>query len=169
MVYGAIVPDKTRIYFDSDFDNVIGVVLAALILGSAVCFQLETIPMSEAEKIKKLLEEQVKNLKLKREEVLSRVKGELDDIDRALRQLGHVVQPTQNGGVSKTKRRTKVDDDQIIAALRGFMKPGESYTAAEILKRADIKGPRFANFKASHKGFLQTQGAKRSMRYSISA
>jgi hypothetical protein len=125
--------------------------------------------MSEAEKIKKLLEEQVKSLKLKREEVLSRVKGELDDIDRALRQLGHVVQPTQTIGASKPKRRTKVEDDQIIATLRGFMRPGESYTAAELLKRADIKGPRFANFKAKNKDFFQTHGAKRSMRYSLSS
>jgi hypothetical protein len=125
--------------------------------------------MSEAEKIKKLLEEQVKSLKQKRDEVLSRVKGELDDIDRALRQLGHVVQTSQSVGTPKPKRRSKVEDEQIMAALRGFMKPGESYTAAEILSRADIKAPRFATFKSKQKDFLKTQGAKRSMRYTLSA
>jgi hypothetical protein len=49
------------------------------------------------------------------------------------------------------------------------MKPGESYTAAEILKRADIKAPRFASFKAKQKDFFKTHGAKRSMRYSLNA
>lgn len=123
--------------------------------------------MSEAEKIKKLLEEQVKTLKQKREEVLSRVKGELDDIDRALKQLGHSVPQSDSTGGAKLKRRGKMDDDQIIAAFRAFMKPGESYTAAELQKRADIKAPRFASFKTRQKDFFKTQGAKRSMRYSL--
>jgi hypothetical protein len=125
--------------------------------------------MSETEKIKKLLEEQVKTLKHKREEVLSRVKGELDDIDRALKQLGHAVPSSDSVGAARQKRRGKVDDAQIIAVLRAFMKPGESYAASEILKRADIKAPRFASFKSSQKDFLKTQGAKRSMRYLLNA
>jgi hypothetical protein len=125
--------------------------------------------MSESEKIKQLLDEQVKNLKHKREEVLSRVQGELDDIDRALRQLGQLVPPSNAVGGGKRKRRDKVEDEQIMAKLRSFMKPGESYTAAQIIKEADLKAPRFANFKAKHKDFLKTHGAKRSMRYSLGA
>lgn len=125
--------------------------------------------MSEAEKIKKLLEEQVKTLKHKREEVLSRVKGELDDIDRALKQLGHPVSSSDSASGGKKRPRAKTDDEQIKAALRSFMKPGESYTAAEIQKRADIKAPRFASFKSRQKDFLKTHGAKRSMRYSLNA
>ncbi len=123
--------------------------------------------MSESEKIKQLLDEQVKHLKHKREEVLSRVQSELDDIDRALRQLGHIAQPSQSLGAGRRKRRDKVQDEQIIAALRAFMKPGESYTAAEILKEADLQAPRFANFKAKQRDFLKTHGAKRSMKYSL--
>ena len=123
--------------------------------------------MSESEKIKQLLDEQVKHLKHKREEVQSRVQSELDDIDEALRQLGHIVQPTAGSGMGKRKRRDKVEDEQIIEVLRSFMKPGQSYTAAEILKKADLKAPRFANFKAKQKDFLKTQGAKRSMKYSL--
>jgi hypothetical protein len=132
-------------------------------------FQTKTKHMSEAEKIKKLLEEQVKTLKHKREEVLSRVRGELDDIDRALKQLGHAVPPSDSAGGGKQKRRGKVDDAQIMAVLRGFMKPGESYSASEIQKRADIKAPRFASFRTRQKDFLKTHGAKRSMRYSLNA
>ncbi len=123
--------------------------------------------MSESEKIKQLLDEQVKHLRNKREEVLSRVQSELDDIDRALRQLGHVAQSSHSLGAGKRKRRDKVEDEQIIAALRSFMKPGESYTAAEILKNADLKGPRFATFKAKQRDFMKTHGAKRSMKYSL--
>jgi DNA-binding transcriptional MerR regulator len=125
--------------------------------------------MNESEKIKQLLDEQVKHLKHKREEVLSRVQSELDDIDRALRQLGHVVQPTHSLGAGKRKRRDKVEDEQIIAALQAFMKPGEAYTAAEILKAAHLNAPRFANFKVKHRDFLKTHGAKRSMKYSLNA
>jgi hypothetical protein len=123
--------------------------------------------MSESEKIKQLLHEQVKHLKLKREEVLSRVQGELDDIDAALRQLGQLVPPASGSGPAKKKRRDRVEDEQIIDSLRSFMSPGQSYTAAEILKRADLKAPRFAAFKAKHKHFLKSHGAKRSMRYSL--
>jgi len=125
--------------------------------------------MSESEKIKQLLDEQVKHLKHKRDEVLSRVQNELDDIDRALRQLGQVAQPSHGLATGKRKRRDKVEDGQIIETLRSFMKPGESYTAAEILKQADLKGPRFANFKAKQRDFLKTHGAKRSMKYSLNA
>jgi hypothetical protein len=125
--------------------------------------------MSESEKIKQLLDEQVKHLKQKRDEVLSRVQSELDDIDRALRQLGHVAQPSHNLAGGKRKRRDKVEDEQIMNALRSFMKPGEFYTAAEILKKTDLKAPRFANFKAKQKDFLRSHGAKRSMKYSLSA
>lgn len=125
--------------------------------------------MSESEKIKQLLDEQVKHLKQKRDEVLSRVQSELDDIDRALRQLGHIAQPSSGLTGGKRKRRDKVEDAQIMGALRSFMKPGESYTAAEILQKADLKAPRFANFKAKHKEFLKTHGAKRSMKYSLNA
>jgi hypothetical protein len=123
--------------------------------------------MSESEKIKQLLDEQVKHLKLKREEVQSRVQSELDDIDAALRQLGHLVPPASSTSPSKRKRRERVEDGQIIEALRSFMKPGQSYTAAEILRKADLKVPRFAVFKAKHKEFLKSHGAKRSMKYSL--
>ena len=123
--------------------------------------------MSESEKIKQLLDEQVKHLKHKREEVLSRVQSELDDIDLALRQLGHVAHSTAGAGGGKRRRQEKVEDEQIVQILRSFMKPGESYAAAEILKQANIKAPRFANFKAKHRDFLKTHGAKRSMKYSL--
>ena len=123
--------------------------------------------MSEAEKIKKLLDEQVKSLKQKRMEVLSRVKSELDDIDRALRQLGHGESSGQSVGGGRGARRNKVDDQQIKSSLLSFMKPGEWFSAAELLKKAGIKAARFANFKASQKDFFKTQGAKRSMRYSL--
>jgi hypothetical protein len=123
--------------------------------------------MSESEKIKQLLDEQVKQLKRKREEVLSRVQSELDDIDRALRQLGHTVSPAQALGSGRKKRGDKVDDLQIIECLRSFMQHGATYSAAEILEKANIKPPRFANFKAKQKDFLKTHGAKRSMRYSL--
>ena len=125
--------------------------------------------MSESEKIKQLLDEQVKYLKHKRVEVQSRVQTELDDIDEALRQLGHIVRPTAGPGAGKRKRLDKVEDEQIIEALRSFMEPGQSYTAAEILKNADLKAPRFANFKSKQKDFLKTHGAKRSMKYSLNA
>ncbi len=125
--------------------------------------------MSESEKIKQLLEEQVKQLKAKREEVYSRVQNELDDIDRALSQLGHVVASSQSLAPVVKKRREKVDDAQIIASLRTFMKPGETYSSAEILKASNLKAARFANFKAKQKNFLKTHGAKRSMRYSLNA
>ena len=125
--------------------------------------------MSESEKIKKLLEEQVKSLKQKRVEVLSRVKSELDDIDRALRQLGHGEPSSSGVGSGSVTRRSKVDDQQIKNTLLSFMKPGESYSAAELLRKAGIKAPRFANFKAKHKDFFKTQGAKRSMRYFLNA
>jgi hypothetical protein len=123
--------------------------------------------MSESEKIKQLLDEQVKQLKRKREEVLSRVQSELDDIDRALRQLGHAVPSSLSLGSGKKKRGDKVDDAQIVDSLRSFMQPGQSYSAAEILEKANLKAPRFANFKAKQKDFLKTHGAKRSMRYSL--
>jgi hypothetical protein len=123
--------------------------------------------MSESEKIKQLLHEQVKHLKLKREEVLSRVQGELDDIEAALRHLGQIMPASSSSGATKKKRRERVEDEQIVAALRSFMSPGQSYTAAEILKKADLKAPRFAAFKAKHKDFLKSHGAKRSMRYSL--
>ena len=123
--------------------------------------------MSESEKIKQLLDEQVKHLKQKRVEVQSRVQSELDDIDEALLQLGHFVQPTASPVTGKRKRRDKVEDEQIVESLRSFMKPGQYYSAAEILKMADLKAPRFANFKAKQKSFLKTHGAKRSMKYSL--
>jgi hypothetical protein len=123
--------------------------------------------MSESEKIKQLLDEQVKQLKRKREEVLSKVQNELDDIDRALRQLGHSVPPSHSLSSGKKKRGEKVDDAQIIASLRSFMQPGQTYSAADILEKANLKAPRFANFKAKQKHILKSHGAKRSMRYSL--
>lgn len=123
--------------------------------------------MSESEKIKQLIEEQVKQLLQKRAEVQAKVQGELDDIDRALRQLGHLPPTTQKGAVAKQKRGEKVADEQIVSALRAFMKPGESRSASEILSKLNIKAARFSAFKSSHKDFFITQGAKRSMRYSL--
>jgi hypothetical protein len=125
--------------------------------------------MTEAEKIKQLLDEQVNQLKQKREEVLAKVKSELDDIDAALRQLGEVVRPAQISGAGKKKKREKIDDKRIMELLRSFMQPGTSYSAAEILKKLDLKAGRFSSFKAGNKDFLKTQGAKRSMRYSLNA
>jgi len=101
--------------------------------------------------------------------VYSRVQNELDDIDRALSQLGHLVTSSQSLAPVVKKRREKVDDAQIIASLRTFMKPGETYSSAEILKASNLKAARFANFKSKNKHFLKTHGAKRSMRYSLNA
>jgi hypothetical protein len=123
--------------------------------------------MSESQKIKQLLDEQVKHLKAKRQEVQARIQTELDDIDEALRQLGHTVQPGSSPSSTKRRRRDRVEDAQILEILRSFMKPGQSYTAAEILKRADLRAPRFASFKAKHKDFLVSHGAKRSTKYSL--
>lgn len=123
--------------------------------------------MSESEKIKQLIDEQVKHLTQKRDQVLSKVQDELDDIDKALRQLGYNVPPGVSGSVNKKRRREKVDDKQIEALLRSFMQTGESFTAAEILSRLDIKAARFSAFKAAHKNLLKTHGAKRSMKYSL--
>ncbi len=121
--------------------------------------------MSESEKIKLLIEEQVRQLKLKREEVLSKVQSELDDIDKALRHLG--FEPSQPSSSGKRKRRAKVDDAHLREVLRSFMSGGGTFSAAEILAKADVKAPRFASFKAANRDFLKSHGAKRSMRYSL--
>ena len=123
------------------------------------------VNMSETEKIKLLIDEQISQLRHKRDEVLSRVKSELDDIDKALRHLGY--DPSQTTGSSKRRRRARVEDSQLKEIFRSFMKSGESFSAAQILEKADIKAPRFASFKAANRDFLKAHGAKRSMRYSL--
>jgi hypothetical protein len=123
---------------------------------------------SEETRIEKVIEAHVKELLHKRKEVLSKVQSELDDIDRALRHLGH--EPTGTHAVvaaGRQKRRSKMSDAEIKTSLQSFMKQGEYKSGAEILKHTGIKASRFANFKAGNKGFLASKGAKRAMTYTL--
>ncbi|NBV86359.1 MAG: hypothetical protein EBS01_08895 [Verrucomicrobia bacterium] len=123
--------------------------------------------VSEENRIQQLIKAQVDQLLQKRKEVLSKVQTELDDIDRALRQLGHGAPKTHSTQASKQKRRTRISDEEIKNVLRGFMVHGTHYSGAEILKKSGMKPSRFANFKAANKGFLSTHGPKRAMTYSL--
>ncbi len=122
---------------------------------------------SEENRIERVIETHIKELLAKRKEVLSKVQSELDDIDRALRHLGHETSSAQTSGSGKQKRRAKVTDADIRAMIHGFLAQGQYLSGSEILKRTGIKASRFANFKAANKGFLTTQGAKRAMKYSL--
>ena len=122
---------------------------------------------SEETRIERVIGEHIKELLAKRKEVLSKVQSELDDIDRALRHLGHDSPSSQSGSAAKQKRRAKVTDEEIKSMIRGFLTVGQHMSGAEILKRTGIKASRFANFKAANKGFLVTQGAKRAMKYAL--
>ena len=122
---------------------------------------------SEENRIERVIETHIKELLAKRKEVLSKVQSELDDIDRALRHLGHEASGTHSAGSAKQKRRAKVSDTDIKSMIQGFLTHGQYMSGAEILKRTGIKASRFANFKAANKGFLATQGAKRAMKYSL--
>jgi hypothetical protein len=121
---------------------------------------------SEENRIQLLIKAQVDNLLKKREEVESKVRTELDDIDRALRQLGHEVHGVRVSQAPKQKRRARIADEEIKNLLKGFMQHGVQYSGAEILKRTGIKSSRFNNFKAANKGFLKSHGPKRAMTYS---
>lgn len=122
---------------------------------------------SEENRIERVIETHIKELLSKRKDVLSRVQSELDDIDRALRHLGHEPAGTHSASSSKQKRRAKVTDSDIKTMMQGFLTHGQYMSGAEILKRTGIKASRFANFKVANKGFLVTQGAKRAMTYSL--
>ena len=122
---------------------------------------------SEENRIERVIESHIKELLAKRKEVLSKVQSELDDIDRALRHLGHETPSSHAAGSPRQKRRTKVSDAEIRSMIEGFVTRGHYVSGAEILKRTGIKASRFANFKAANKGFLVTQGAKRAMKYSL--
>jgi hypothetical protein len=122
---------------------------------------------SEENRIERVIEAHIKELLAKRKEVLSKVQSELDDIDRALRHLGHEMSGGHSAAVSKQKRRSKVTDAELKEMIHGFLTHGSFMSGAEILKRTGIKASRFANFKAANKGFLVTQGAKRAMKYSL--
>ena len=122
---------------------------------------------SEEIRIERVIDTHIKELLAKRKEVLSRVQSELDDIDRALRHLGHEAPGGVTAGASKPKRRAKVTDEEIKSMIRGFLNVGQFMSGAEILKRTGIKASRFANFKAANKGYLVTQGAKRAMKYAL--
>ena len=122
---------------------------------------------SEENRIERVIETHIKDLLAKRKEVLSKVQSELDDIDRALRHLGHENTSGHSSASSKQKRRAKVTDGDIKAMIQSFMSPGQYMSGAEILKRTGMKASRFANFKVANKGYLVTQGAKRAMKYSL--
>jgi hypothetical protein len=122
---------------------------------------------SEENRIERVIETHIKELLLKRKEVLSKVQTELDDIDRALRHLGHEPAGSHSAAGGKQKRRGKVSDAEIKSMIQGFLARGQYLSGAEILKRTGIKGSRFANFKSANKGFLSTQGAKRAMKYTL--
>jgi hypothetical protein len=122
---------------------------------------------SEESRIQQLMKAQVDQLLHKRKEVLSKVQTELDDIDRALHQLGHESPGSHSSHSPKQKRRARISDDEIKNLLKGFMQHGTHYSGADILKKTGIKASRFANFKAANKGFLKTHGAKRAMTYSL--
>ncbi len=123
---------------------------------------------SEEVRIEKVIDAHIKELLHKRKEVLSKVQSELDDIDRALRHLGHEPAPSHAAGAAhRQKRRSKISDADIKALIQGFMTPGEYYSGADILKRTGIKASRFANFKVANRGFLASKGAKRAMTYTL--
>ena len=122
---------------------------------------------SEENRIQQLIKAQVDQLLHKRKEVLSKVQTDLDDIDRALHQLGHEAPGSHSSHSPKHKRRARITDDEIKHLLKGFMHHGTQYSGADILKKTGIKASRFANFKAANKGFLKTHGAKRAMTYSV--
>ena len=122
---------------------------------------------SEEIRIERVIETHIKELLSKRKEVLSKVQSELDDIDRALRHLGHEPASSHSAAAGKQKRRGKVTDADIKSMIQGFLTRGAYLSGAEILKRTGIKASRFANFKAANKGFLATQGAKRAMKYTL--
>lgn len=122
---------------------------------------------NEQSRIARVIESHISELLRKRKEVESKVQSELDDIDRALRQLGYESNGGNSGGTSRRKRRTKITDSEIKSLLNGFMKQGVYISGAEILKKTSLKASRFANFKAANKGFLVTLGAKRAMTYSL--
>ncbi len=123
--------------------------------------------LNEQSRIARVIELHIAELLQKRKEVESKVQSELDDIDRALRQLGYEGSTGHSGSSSRRKRRTKISDSEIKSLLNGFMKHGVYISGAEILKKTSLKASRFANFKAANKGFLVTQGAKRAMTYSL--
>jgi len=126
--------------------------------------------LNEQSRIARVIESHIEELLQKRKEVESKVQSELDDIDRALRQLGYEGYEGHgghSGSSARRKRRTKVSDSEIKSLLNGFMKHGVYISGAEILKKTSLKASRFANFKAANKGFLVTQGAKRAMTYSL--
>jgi hypothetical protein len=122
---------------------------------------------SEESRIHQLIKAQVDQLLHKRKEVLSKVQTELDDIDRALHQLGYESSGAHSSHAPKQKRRARISDDEIKNLLKGFMHPGTHFSGADILKKTGIKSSRFANFKAANKGFLKTHGPKRAMTYSM--
>jgi len=122
---------------------------------------------SEENRIERVIESHIKELLSKRKEVLSRVQSELDDIDRALRHLGHEPASTHSATASRSKRRAKVTDNDIKAMIQSFLTRGHYMSGAEILKRTGIKASRFANFKVANKGYLETQGSKRAMKNSL--
>ena len=124
--------------------------------------------LSEETRIEQVIDAHVKELLLKRREVLSKVQSELDDIDRALKHLGHGAPVlSSSAGSMRQRKRAKVSDSEIKALLHTFMSHGVYMSGAEILKRAGIKASRFANFKAGNKGFLASKGAKRAMTYTL--
>jgi len=123
--------------------------------------------VSEENRIQQLIKAQVDQLLHKRKEVFSKVQTELDDIDRALRQLGHDAPKAHSSQATKQKRRARISDAEIKNVLKGFMHHGTQYSGAEILNKSGMKASRFANFKAANKGFLTTHGAKRAMTYSL--
>ena len=122
---------------------------------------------SEESRIHQLIKAQVDQLLHKRKEVLSKVQTELDDIDRALHQLGYESSGAHSSHSPKQKRRARISDDEIKNLLKGFMHHGTHFSGADILKKTGIKASRFANFKAANKGFLKTHGPKRAMTYSL--
>lgn len=122
---------------------------------------------NEQSRIARVIESHINELLRKRKEVESKVQSELDDIDRALRQLGYESSGGHSGGTARRKRRTKITDSEIKSLLNGFMKQGVYISGAEILKKTSLKASRFANFKAANRTFLVTQGAKRAMTYSL--
>ena len=122
---------------------------------------------SEENRIERVIETHIKELLSKRKEVLSKVQSELDDIDRALRHLGHEPAGGHSAAVGKQKRRGKIADSEIKLMIQSFLARGQYLSGVEILKRTGIKASRFANFKAKNKNFLSTLGAKRSMTYTL--
>ena len=110
---------------------------------------------SEESRIHQLIKAQVDQLLHKRKEVLSKVQTELDDIDRALHQLGYESSGAHSSHSPKQKRRARISDDEIKNLLKGFMHHGTHFSGADILKKNWNQGLALRQFQGGQQGLPQ--------------